>query len=142
MTRPMLLLVEDNPADRLLLDLAFAEYGFAVDVHHVADGVAALEVLSHPENHARYPVLLIDLNLRGQIMGLALAKGIRVLPCATPIVIWSGSANPRDRQRALDAGANAYFGKPSDFGAMHELIATLAPYLFPNYPHLSELAEA
>ncbi len=140
MTRPVLFLVEDNPANLLLLDLAFAEYGCAVDVFHVPDGLAALEFLGDPANHARFPVLLIDLNLRGPIMGLALTKGIRVLPCSIPIVVWSGSANPRDRQRSLDAGANAYFGKPSDFGSMHGLIATLAPYLFPNHPHLPELA--
>jgi DNA-binding response OmpR family regulator len=60
--------------------------------------------------------------------GLELCKRLRARTPATPILFFSAQAFLRDRQRALEAGAHAYFIKPGDiFEIVSAVNSILAP---------------
>jgi CheY-like chemotaxis protein len=45
----------------------------------------------------------------------------------TPIIALTALAMPGDRERCLEAGANAYMAKPVSLRGLHELITQLLP---------------
>ena len=49
------------------------------------------------------------------------ADGVKTIP----IIAVTALAMPGDRERCLDAGANAYFSKPVNLRSLHQMIAEL-----------------
>ena len=60
---------------------------------------------------------------------LELCKQLRRLTPETPILFFSSLAFPRDRQRALDAGALAYLTKPD---GLFDIVSTINSILLPR----------
>jgi DNA-binding response OmpR family regulator len=142
MTKSVIFLVEDSMADRMLLEIGFAESGIDVEIIHATDAQMALAALPTFIRPVSCEIILVDLNLPGPLSGLALVQKLRALALAAPIMVWSASTSPRDRQRALDAGATAFMNKPDDFSGMQHLIAVLTPYLFPACQPRTEMVGA
>lgn len=63
-----------------------------------------------------YAFMLLDCNLPGRD-GLSLLRQMRrePAPSALPVVVFTSSANPRDRQAFDAAGANSYHVKPLQY---------------------------
>ena len=60
--------------------------------------------------------------------GLELCRRLRAATPRTPILFFSAQAFARDRQRAMEAGAQAYLIKPGDiFEIVHAVNSILAP---------------
>src|SRR5579863_2726499 len=103
-----LLLVEDNPEEVLLFREALRVLPTVVHVTIAYDGERALELLSDP---AFQPdLVVVDLNLP-RINGHAVLEFLKSRP-APPVIVFSVSSNPRDRQQALALGARDYVVKP------------------------------
>ena len=64
--------------------------------------------------------------------GLELCKRLRAATPQTPILFFSAQAFVRDRQRALEAGAHAYFIKP---GEIFEIVQAVNSILAPGNSH-------
>jgi CheY-like chemotaxis protein len=61
--------------------------------------------------------------------GLELCRELRAATPQTPILFFSAQAFPRDRQRALEAGAQGFFVKPGDiFEIVQAVNSVLAPH--------------
>jgi two-component system response regulator QseB len=115
MTRPRVLLVENDPElTAMLVELLTAE-GYAVDA--APDGQRGL----HLGLTRDYDVLLLDRGLPA-LDGLDLLTRLRGQGRITPTLVLSALANPGDRVAGLDAGAEDYLGKPFD---VEELLARL-----------------
>ena len=105
------LLVEDDPADAMLIGDALAERG-ARNLTQVEDGLAALEYLRDPANR-RPDLIVLDLNMprmNGHEL-LAILKSDEELR-AIPVVVLTTSAAPEDVSGAYHRHANAYVTKP------------------------------
>ena len=77
-----------------------------VEAQHGLEGVRALA-------NEQFDLVITDINM--PVMdGLKLVKHVRSDPrhAKTPIVIITTEAGPKDRDRALSLGANAYIQKP------------------------------
>ncbi len=112
-------MVEDDAVlAGLLSDLLTAE-GYAVDV--ALDGQRAL----HLGLTREYDVIVLDRGLPA-IGGLDLMTRLRAQGVATPVLVLSALALPRDRVEGLDAGAEDYLGKPFD---VEELLARIRALL-------------
>ena len=101
---PSILIVDDDPRLRELLDRYLSEQGFLT--HTVADGVAM-------ERHlAEQPVdlIILDLMLPGDD-GLTLARRLRK-SSEIPIIILSARGDEVDRIVGLEVGADDYLPKP------------------------------
>ncbi|MBA3683803.1 MAG: response regulator [Planctomycetes bacterium] len=125
---PLVLLAEDNAGDVDLLQLAFSEAGVPIEFDVARDGRSALSRLQHAAEHGGggYALILLDLNLPG-VGGIELLGFAKAQPTlhAIPVVIMTSSDHPRDRERALAGGADAYHLKPFGFAGYAPIIAQL-----------------
>ena len=107
-----ILLVEDDPADALLVEEALRARGAARSIAWVPDGVAALELLRDPEA-TRPDLIVVDLNMprmngRELLAVLKADDGLK----AIPVVVLTTSDAPADVRAAYERHANAYITKP------------------------------
>ena len=102
------LVVEDNPVNRLIVSRLLVKRGYRVS--EAATALAGLELIE-----AEKPdLVLMDLQLPG-MGGLEATALLRALPGAissTPIIAFTAHVNSVDRERCLAAGMNGYVPKP------------------------------
>lgn len=101
------LLVEDNPVNRTVVEAMLRSLGLQVSV--AGDGSEAVSMASQ-ENFA-----LILMDCRLPVMdGYEATRRIRLLPglATLPIVALTANARQGDRERCLQAGMNDYLAKP------------------------------
>ena len=103
-----MLLVEDNDdLAETIVDRLSAE-GHAID--RVADGDTAHETL----RHARFDLVILDINLPGR-HGFEVLRALRARGDATPVLVLTARSQVDDRVLGLDAGADDFMVKPFDF---------------------------
>jgi CheY-like chemotaxis protein len=118
------LLVEDDPADAMLIGDALSERG-ARNLTQVDDGVAALDYLRDPTK-PRPDLIVLDLNMP-RMNGLELLTIVKADEelRSIPVVVLTTSAAPDDIIGAYRQHANAYVTKPvnlDDFNrAVHSI---------------------
>jgi CheY-like chemotaxis protein len=106
------LLVEDDPADAMLIEDALSEGGMARQLSHVGDGIEALEFLRDPARE-RPDLIVLDLNMprmNGREF-LAVLRDDEEFG-SIPLVVLTTSAAPDDIADAYRKHANAYVTKP------------------------------
>ena len=118
MSAARIVLIEDNPADILLVELALKENGIPYEMTKFASGREAVRVLCAPEGSAEDPlipdVILLDLNTPksdGFQVLIQLKQSPRL--AQVPIAIISSSAANSDRHRS-DLQSVRYIQKPSN----------------------------
>jgi CheY-like chemotaxis protein len=106
------LLVEDDPADALLIEDALSEGGMTRQLNHVGDGIEALEYL-RDQAHERPDLIVLDLNMP-RMNGREFLAVLRDDPDlgSIPLVVLTTSAAPDDIADAYQKHANAYVTKP------------------------------
>lgn len=127
------LLVEDEPADAQLTRLAFEEGRLLVDMHHVLDGIEALEFLrrSTPA-YAEAPrpdIILLDLNMprmNGREF-LAEVKADEALR-RIPVIVLTTSDVERDVVQSYEMGAAGYVIKPVDMDQFVNVVRGIEHY--------------
>ena len=117
MTKPTVLLVEDEPAQREVLAYNLGAEGFSV-LMAATGGEAELIVAETPPD-----VILLDWMLP-EVSGIELCRRFktRAETRAIPVVMLSARGEEVDRIRGLETGADDYVVKPS---SMAELMARL-----------------
>jgi CheY-like chemotaxis protein len=128
----VILLAEDSDDDAVLFRLAARKAGLSELVVHVRDGEEAINYLNglgsrHESGQELSPrILITDLKMP-KITGFELVQWVRKQPHLQPlrIIVLSGSVEERDKARALNLGADAYWAKPPDLEdlirLMHEV---------------------
>ena len=111
-----ILVAEDDERLAELLAESLGEVGWSVDVVH--DGRAAHDQLLAGVG---YDVALLDWMLPA-MDGITVARRLRGIGVATPILMLTARGAVRDRIEGLDAGADDYLAKPFD---LDELLARL-----------------
>ncbi|ACO47502.1 response regulator [Deinococcus deserti] len=111
------LMVEDNAADVLLMQLAVEDFIPDLSLHVVPDGVEALAFLNRLgayEDVPRPQLMLLDGNTPRKSAIEVLAE-VRHNPifAELPVLVFSGSAAESDAQKSIQAGATAYIMKPT-----------------------------
>ncbi|MBA3683801.1 MAG: response regulator [Planctomycetes bacterium] len=126
---PDLILIDDNPADSELATEALHDLGYGAMVGYAYDGEAAIRLLGeYIEDPLRPRPLLVLLDLN-----MPKLHGIEVLGFMAehaalddiPVVVFTSSDSPRDRQRSLALGARDYLVKPGTYQGLVELMAQL-----------------
>jgi CheY-like chemotaxis protein len=103
-------LVEDNPADVLLVRVALSQFPFPVRLEVAKDGEQALKMLNSPDFEPR--LIILDLNMP-RVDGQTVLQQYR--QTKIPIVIFSSTQNKAEVQKALALGAREYVQKPMGF---------------------------
>jgi CheY-like chemotaxis protein len=110
----VVLVVDDDPADMLLIHEAFAGRQVAHRIHEAGDGVAALKFLRDPAE-SRPDLIVLDLNMP-RMNGREFLAEVKTDPELRPIpvVVLSTSTIDDDITTSYDLRANAYLTKPVD----------------------------
>ncbi|HJQ67160.1 MAG TPA: response regulator [Gemmatimonadales bacterium] len=135
MTRPVILIVEDDPNDVLLIQRAFKKANILVPLRTVNHGDEAVAYLGGEGTYAdrgQYPepiLVLLDLKLPRR-SGLEVLEWIRAQSRLRrlPVVVLTSSKETDDINRAYDRGANSYLVKPVGFDSLLELVKSLEMY--------------
>ena len=103
--QPRVLYVEDHEDSRemlgLILKMALIE---AKSVGTAAEALASIKA-------EHFDLYLLDSTLP-DLDGFELCRQVRDMDARTPILFFSGAAYEADKQKGLEAGANAYISKP------------------------------
>ncbi len=104
-----ILLVEDNPVNRMLAERILTRLGYKVD--SAVDGSEAVPLA----RARRYDAILMDIQMP-KMDGYAATAAIRELPDGMgqyiPIIAMTANAMEGDRERCLSAGMDDYISKP------------------------------
>ena len=112
--KPLILVVEDDPAVRNLIVAALEAHGLrhmAVETAHAAIAAASSQAPS---------IVLLDLGLP-DMDGVKVVESVRAWS-GMPIIVVSARSEDADKIRALDAGADDYLTKPF---SVEELLARI-----------------
>jgi DNA-binding response OmpR family regulator len=104
-----ILVVDDQPALRRLMDVVLSEAGFEVQL--AEGGAEALEAVraAPPE------VCVLDV-MMPRVNGWEVLEALRADPATEdlPVVMLTAKGDPRDRLRGWELGCDAYLPKPFD----------------------------
>ena len=120
--RPLILVVDDMTETRRLMRRVLERSGLRVI--EAETGEAALRAIARD----RPTLVVLDLRLPG-ISGFDVARKVRADPdptiAATLILACSASVQPEVQREALDAGCDAFEGKPFEIASFAERILGL-----------------
>ena len=105
MTRPRILLVEDDRLVRMNLALVLGREGYALDMAVCA--AEAYELL----DHGHYHLILADIGLPDE-SGLEVLHAVKRSDPSTRVVLVTGSENPPTPEQAMLEGAECLLLKP------------------------------
>lgn len=114
-----IVVVDDDPELRALLQRFLGEHGFAVRA--VADGAGLDKALSREPADA----IVLDLMMSGED-GLSICRRLRAAADETPVLMLTARGDPIDRIVGLEMGADDYLAKPF---MPRELVARLSAIL-------------
>ncbi len=128
--RVKILVAEDEPNDRLLLQKAFKSAGLNSEVKYVPDGTQAVEYLKDLAPPELPSILLVDLKLP-RMNGFELMDWVGRQRRLDPmrVVVLTSSDAAEDKKHAVGLGADEYYIKPQDFHELHRLAVKLNLYL-------------
>jgi len=138
---PRILMVDDNPADHQLIQLAIEDAGLPVVQVAARDGRHALIFLeAMVAGGPPLALMLLDLNMPGmdgrQVLAWARAQPtLRDLP----IIVLTSSHAPADRRDALALGASEFQIKPGDFAGLAAIVARIRWYLYGPGPDAAQI---
>jgi PAS domain S-box-containing protein len=118
-----LLLVEDDPKNRALLETVLRNRGYDIDL--AGNGREAVALWEK----GKYALVLMDVQMP-QMDGFEATRLIRQMERErggyTPIVALTAHAFPEDEATCIAAGMDAYVAKPIDFQQLYRVIADIA----------------
>lgn len=128
------LLVEDNPSDVYLTQVAFRRSRTESQIHVVEDGLQAMAFLRRelPYDSAPRPdLVLLDLNLPRM-------DGYKVLQTmkedsdlrSIPVIVLTTSTAEADISRCYENHANCYIAKPVDFDEFERVVLEIESFWF------------
>ncbi len=115
-----ILIVEDNPQNMRLIEMALSAKSYTL--LEATNGEEALEVAKKE----RPDLIIMDIQLP-KMSGLEVTRKLREIPefNRTPIIAVTAYAMKGDKEKALDAGCNAYLSKPISARDLPNLIAKM-----------------
>jgi CheY-like chemotaxis protein len=127
-----ILIAEDDPDDRMLIEEAFAESKFDHPLAFVSNGEELLQYLAGDgqfENTPKPGLILLDLNMP-KMDGREALKHIKANSATRriPIVVFTTSNVDDDIDSTYDLGISSYISKPSTFEGLKEVVDSLNSY--------------
>ena len=117
MKEMQILMVDDDPEDRFIIEDAFRQLSSDVVIRFADSGEIAINLLQENFLKGTVPRLIVlDLNMprmTGTEILARLKKDDRFK--GIPMVIYSTSINPLEREKCMELGAHSYITKPISF---------------------------
>jgi CheY-like chemotaxis protein len=133
-----LLVIDDDIEDLEIFLKALEETGATVEATTARDGIEALKILQ--ENNLQPQMIFLDMNMprMGGEECLAHIRQIKQLE-SVPVVIYTTSSYPGEKERLLGIGASDYLTKEYSFRSIIDQLTILfdkyIPQCLPTTPH-------
>ena len=130
-TRPALLVVDDDARIRELVEFAAHRSGLFGVIEQATDGEDALSLLQHPSGdgrrHSMPDIILTDLSM-SPIDGFEFIEQLKLnlFTKDIPVVMFSSSGLPDDRERAIAASCLAFFEKPANLSGIESMLHSIS----------------
>jgi CheY-like chemotaxis protein len=129
-----ILLVEDNPADIKLTQVALKRTKISNNINVVRDGDEAISYLRKQGEHAnavRPDLILLDLNLPRKsghetLLEIKSDEQLKTIP----VVILTSSDDQHDISRTYSNHANSFITKPVDLAGFVEVVTSIENFWF------------
>ena len=114
------LLVEDNHQNMRLLEMTLRADSYIL--LKATDGEKAMEIVVKDKPD----LIIMDIQLHG-MSGLGVTNRLRQIPACShiPIIAVTAYAMRGDKEKAIEAGCNAYVSKPIDTRELRALVAEM-----------------
>ena len=112
-----ILLVEDDPEDQSIFEDAIRSLQNSDPLHVEKNGVDALNTLNHLQREGSLPCIIVaDLNMP-KMSGTELLRKLKLDENLNhiPVIIYSTSINPVEKENCMRFGAYAYITKPLSY---------------------------
>ena len=129
-----MVLVEDNPAFRLLIGEAIRHIGLKGNITECSTGARVMELLEQPQT--RLDLALVDLGLP-DMGGVEVIQAIRRRFSEIPILVISVLSSERSVLTAIRAGASGYILKGESAQAIGQAILEVLQGNYPISPSLA-----
>ncbi|HTF81407.1 MAG TPA: response regulator [Cytophagales bacterium] len=129
-----ILLVEDSLDDADLTTRALKKHNLHNNLHHVEDGVEALEFIFAPDGLNMPKLILLDVKMP-RLNGIEVLRKLKNDPRtrSIPVVMLTSSKEEPDIKECYAIGVNSYIVKPVEFESFMKAISDLGVYwLFLN----------
>jgi two-component system, sensor histidine kinase LadS len=114
------LVAEDNPANRMLIETLLKKHG--LDITLTVDGQQALDAgLSKS-----FDLILMDMQMP-VLNGYEATRQLRDKGIATPIIALTASVMASDRKKCAESGCNDFLGKPINRLQLQEILQAFLP---------------
>ena len=132
---PVVLLVEDNPAEQNLTRRSFHRSQIQADLRIVSDGEEALDYVfqrgsyQDPAKSPRPDIILLDLNLpkiNGHKVLAAIKQDSKL--ATIPIIILTTSKKEDDVSLSYELGCNSFLIKPVDIDGFAAILQSVESY--------------
>lgn len=136
--RTIVIIAEDDPDDRLLIQDALREAtSHKVEVRFVLDGAEMLDYLYHRgmyrdgQKSPAPELVLLDINMPKK-SGLEVLEEIKKDPAlrTIPVVLLTTSRAPEHIARSYELGGSGFVTKPSSFSELVDLMRSIERYWF------------
>lgn len=130
---PLVAYIEDDEDDQELCQLALEGTDVTASLHFISDGQSALDYLAsltvEDASQQKPSLVMLDLNMPA-INGWDILQALRNNPNlkCLPVVVFTTSISPRDREQAYRMGANAYTVKPAGLRELGECLSITIKY--------------
>jgi CheY-like chemotaxis protein len=126
-----IILIEDNPADVFILEMALKQATVPVQLTHINSGEKAIKYLTDGAVSRKPDLVLLDVSLP-KVSGFEVLETIRANEelKGLPVVVMSGAEDPAEIEYCYRAGANSYIIKPPQLDETLLLIDHLVTYWF------------
>jgi CheY-like chemotaxis protein len=120
----LLFLVDDDVDDHEIFKSALTQVDDGIVLLIAGNGQDALKMLSAQDRLPDYIFLDLNMPRMGGIQFLAEIKKSESLS-KIPVIVYSTSNHPGDKEKALQAGAERFFTKPARYTELCELLQSL-----------------
>ena len=136
-----ILLAEDEDTDAYFVEWAIKELGLGCQLSRVIDGQQAIDYLSGATpyaDRARHPLpaaVLLDLKMpRVDGFDVLAWRGKSDGFKSIPFIVLTSSQHPRDREKALELGAEDYLVKPGNPRVLTTMLREISTRWFAHEP--------
>jgi CheY-like chemotaxis protein len=120
------LLADDDRDDAELFSEALVTVNPAIKFHHVEDGQEVFQFLMNSKID-KPDIIFLDLNMPAMSGWQCLAKLKNDTALKNiPVIMYSTSSNPREKEIAMELGALGFVTKPTDFNVLTKILETIS----------------
>lgn len=127
-----ILIAEDDADDRLLLQQAFTQKQYPVDLQFAENGLEVMDRLAGDIDSMAFPnFIILDLNMP-KMNGFEALKQIKRSDQLKkiPVIMFSTTNAEQDVRKCYESGANSYVVKPTNFAFLVEIVESIFQYWF------------